>query len=168
MAFCMHATWVRHTLVAAAVTLVSGCASSPNTTVYKAGQTNQMITAQLGEVVAVHDVVIQASSSQSGSAGTGASIGSALGGSILGDPVTAVAGAAGRAVGSSLGAGADNQRGEEITVTLRDGRTVLIVQEKGAIPFAVGDRVKIMTGSGMMAESRVVRDEDAIPGRVAR
>jgi outer membrane lipoprotein SlyB len=75
--------------------------------------------------------------------------------------------AAGRVVGSVVGAGADNQRGEEITVLLKDGRTIVVVQERGSVPFAIGDRVKVMSGSSGAiyggGKAQIVRDDAPPP-----
>lgn len=145
----------------------AGCASSPRTPVYDSNQVGQVITAQSGEVIGVQDVVIKAPSSRAGSTGVGAQIGSAAAvAAITGNPLNAAM-AAGRVVGSVVGAGADNQRGEEITVLLKDGRTIVVVQERGSVPFAIGDRVKVMSGSSGAiyggGKAQIVRDDAPPP-----
>ena len=160
----LHKAWV----VAGCVSVIGGTvgcstASSSRRPVYSASQVGQMISEQQGEVIGVQDVVIQAPTSRSGSAGAGSQIGSAVvGAAITGSPIQAAA-AAGRVLGGIAGAGADNRNGEEITVLLKDGRTVVVVQERGATPFSIGDRVKILSGAGNSVygggNTRVVRDE---------
>jgi outer membrane lipoprotein SlyB len=140
----------------------SGCVSVPKGKVYDASQAGQIISEQKGEVVAVQDVVIKARSRHAGSPGAGATIGSAAAvGAILGNPLS-IATAAGSVVGGIAGATMDNQQGEELTILLKDGRTVVIVQERGEVPFAPGDHVRILSGSGSAYEpgaSKVMRDD---------
>ena len=145
-------------LAAGASLLLVGCGTSRRTPVYDRSQVGQIISEQSGEILAVQEVVIKAPTSRAGSAGAGSRIGSAAAGAaISGNPV-AIAVAASQIIGGAAGAIADNQRGEELTILLKDGRTVVIVQERGRVPFGVGDRVRIMSGG---THDRVVRDETA-------
>jgi outer membrane lipoprotein SlyB len=142
---------------------LNGCVSSSKTPVYDSSQVGQMISEQAGEVINVQDVVIKARSSQAGSPGMGSRMGSAaVVSAVLGNPVHAVIAGA-EAIGGVAGATMDNQRGEELTILLKDGRTVVVVQERGDVPFAIGDRVKILSGSGGSIyggpTSQVVRDD---------
>jgi outer membrane lipoprotein SlyB len=142
--------------------VLAGC-SSPSTPVYESSQTGQMISEQRGEIVAVQDVVIKAPTAAAGSAGAGSRIGAGVAGAaITGNPISAVM-AAGSVLGGIAGAGADNKKGEELTILLKDGRTVVIVQERGTVPFAIGEKVRIMSGSSGSIyggpTSKVVRDD---------
>jgi outer membrane lipoprotein SlyB len=143
--------------------VASGCVSSSRKPVYDSSQIGQIIREDQGEIIGVREVVIKAPSSRAGSPGVGSRMGgAAAAAAITGNPV-AVAVAAGQMIGSAAGAVADNQRGEELTIVMRDGRTVMIVQELGEVPFVLGDRVKILSGSGTSiyggAATHVVRDD---------
>src|ERR1051326_2798465 len=111
--------------------LLTGCVSTSKQPVYDSSQVGQMISEQKGEVIGVQDVVIKARTSQAGSPGIGSRIGwAAVTSAILGSPIHAAV-AAGQALGGIAGAGMDNQQGEELTILLKDGRTVVVVQERG-------------------------------------
>lgn len=143
----------------------TGCATSSKQPVYQSSQVGHVITAQAGEIIGVQDVVIKAPSSSRGAAGAGSRIGgAAVVGAVLGNPIYAVQ-AAGEVIGGVVGAGADNARGEELTILLKDGRSIVVVQPRGTIPFSIGDKVKVMTGgSGSIygdPSTRVVVDENA-------
>lgn len=162
----MSSKLVLISLAAAAGVAFTGCASSSSTPVYQSNQVGQIITDQRGEIIGVRDVVIEAPKSARGSAGAGSRIGgAAVVGAVLGSPIYA-AQVAGDVIGGVVGAGADNQRGEELSILLKDGRTVTVVQERGSVPFAIGDRVKVMTGSSSSVyggpSTRVVRDDAVI------
>jgi outer membrane lipoprotein SlyB len=146
-------------LAAGALGFLGGCTTPVSKTpVYDSSQVGQMISEQQGEIIGVQDVMIKAPSSQAGSAGVGSRMGSAAATSaILGSPIHAAV-AAGQIIGGMAGASADNKNGEELTILLKDGRTVMVVQERGDVPFAIGDRVKIMSG----ANTRVVRDDSYV------
>jgi outer membrane lipoprotein SlyB len=150
-------------LAASAASLFAGCATASKTPVYDSTQVGQMISEERGEVIAVQDVVIKARSSQAGSPGVGSRMGAAAATSaILGSPIHAAI-AAGEMIGGIAGASADNKNGEELTILLKDGRTVMVVQERGETPFSIGERVKIVSGSSSSiyggANTRVVHDE---------
>ena len=150
-------------LVAVAGVGLAGCGSASKTPVYDSSQVGQMISEQKGEIIGVQDVMIKARSSQAGSAGVGSRMGSAaVVSAVLGNPVHAVI-AAGEMIGGAAGATMDNQKGEELTILMKDGHTVVVVQERGEVPFAIGDRVRILSGSSGSIyggpSTQVVRDD---------
>jgi len=162
----MHTRQLITPAVIFATVLAAGCNSrSSSMPVYDRGQVGQVVSEQSGEVVAVRDVLIQGQRSQAGSTGAGARIGSAaVTGAILGAPERAVAAVVGSIAGSAAGARMDDRLGEEVTVMLEGGRTVVIVQERatGVAPLAPGERVRLQTGSSSGlggGNSRVVRDD---------
>jgi outer membrane lipoprotein SlyB len=144
----------KHCLAAGLVlslTGTAGCQSqASNLPVYSASEANQLRTAQTGTVESVRAVLIQ------GDSGTKTSIGQSVGGSLGrtvamgGNPVTAVAGAAGSVVGQIAGGAVEknvaSREGQEITVALDDGTTVMIVQKNNPA-FVGGERIKLV-GSG--------------------
>jgi outer membrane lipoprotein SlyB len=146
-----------------AVGVLAGCATGSKTPVYESNQVGQVISEDRGEIIGVQDVLIKAPTTQAGSAGVGSRMGSAVATSaILGSPISAVI-AAGQMIGGAAGAAADNKNGEELTILTKDGRTVVVVQERGDVPFAIGERVKIMSGSSTSiyggGNTHVVHDE---------
>lgn len=119
----------------------------------------------------MRDVVIKAPSQSAGSTGRGARIGSAAGrsaisGGAAGAVVGVVGAVVGEAAGTAVGATANNKMGEEITVLIEGGQTVTIVQERGTVPLAAGEKVRLITGAassvygGSSTKTKVVRDED--------
>lgn len=151
---------------AAACALLAGCGGGAGSMpVYDRGQVGQVVSEQRGEVVGVRDLLIKGQTSQTGSTGTGARLGSAaVTGAIFGVPERAVAAVVGSIAGSAAGAKLDDRMGEEITVMLEGGKTVVIVQERasGVAPLAPGERVRLQTGSSSgygSGNSRVVRDD---------
>ncbi|RLC20247.1 MAG: hypothetical protein DRH56_10490, partial [Deltaproteobacteria bacterium] len=80
----------------------------------------------------------------------GAAAGGALGSTIghgSGRTVATVLGAiAGGVAGAAVEEGVTQKDGLEITVKLDNGDAVVVVQEAD-VPFAVGDRVRVLTGS---------------------
>jgi outer membrane lipoprotein SlyB len=149
--------------------VLSGCTSSSSRTpVYDRSQVGHVITEQRGEIIGVQDVVIKARSSSAGSAGVGSRVGSAaVAAAVLGSPIGAAV-AAGQAIGGIAGASMDNERGEELTILMKDGRSIVVVQPRGTVPFSIGDRVRVMTGSSSSIygdpSTRVVPDENPVIG----
>jgi outer membrane lipoprotein SlyB len=144
----------KHCIVPGLLVLLAataGCQSHPsNLPVYSASEANQLRTSQMGTVDSVRAVIIQ------GDEGVKTSIGQSVGGSLGrsvamgGNPVTAVAGAAGSVVGQIAGGAVQKNvastEGQEITVALDDGTTVVIVQKNNPA-YVGGERVKLV-GSG--------------------
>jgi outer membrane lipoprotein SlyB len=129
---------------------LAGCQARSNLPVYRASEANTVRTAQTGTVDSVRAVLIQ------GDGGVRTSIGQNVGGSLGravatgGNPVTAVAGAAGSALGQIAGAAVEKNvaatEGQEVTVVLDSGSVVTIIQKNNP-PFVGGERVQIV-GSG--------------------
>jgi len=151
------------TAFAGAAALSAGCSSpSSSLPVYDSAQTGQVISSQKGEIIAVRDVVIKAPSRHSGSVGPGSQIGAATAAAaVMGSPIAA-ASAVGSVIGGMAGARADDRMGEEITIAIEGGKSVIVVQERGEPPFAVGERVAILQGANTAVSgggtSHVVRD----------
>jgi outer membrane lipoprotein SlyB len=130
-----------------------GCASSMSGNAYSRDQARQLQTVKQGTVVGVRSVQIEGTKSGLGTiAGgvLGGALGSAIGegsGQIIG---IAAGGVGGAVAGSAVEEGVTRQNGLEISVKLDSGETVAIVQAAD-VPFAVGDRVKVIQG----AEARV-------------
>jgi outer membrane lipoprotein SlyB len=137
-------------VVAGLVLLAAGCQSHSNLPVYSASEANTVRTSQTGTVDSVRAVLIQ------GDGGVRTSVGQNVGGSLGravatgGNPVTAVAGAAGSALGQIAGAAVEKNVagtvGQEITVMMDDGSVVTVIQKNNPA-FVGGERVQLV-GSG--------------------
>ncbi|MFW6243806.1 MAG: hypothetical protein ACOC15_01560 [Desulfovibrionales bacterium] len=126
-----------------------GCAASKSGKVYTRDQAREKQSVQYGTVLQVEEVLIEGSRSGLGVLG-GAIVGGVLGstiGSGTGKTLAILGGAvAGGAVGGVGEKAATQKDGLEITVELDNGELVSIVQEADR-PFAVGDRVRVLTAS---------------------
>lgn len=131
----------------AVVALLSGCASSKSGEVYTRDEARQGMTVQLGVVEFVKEVQVEGSKSGMGAAAggiIGGVAGSTIGGG-KGSTLAALGGAIGGAVIGHVAEGKVTEfDGLEITVKLDNGDVVAIVQEND-VPFAVGDRVRVLT-----------------------
>jgi outer membrane lipoprotein SlyB len=152
------------TILLLAAASVAGCMSSSSSTlpVYDSSQVGQVISEQRGTIVDVRDVLIKAPTASAGSSGTGSRIGAAtVAGLATGSPIAA-AGAIGSVIGGVAGARADDRQGEEITMVMEDGRTLVVVQERGDTPLAIGEHIRVQTGTGSSvyggATAHVVRE----------
>ena len=156
--------------LAGLVAALAGCSStSSRTPVYTQAEIGQAISQQSGEILSVRDVIIAPNSTVArGAQGAGSRIGgAAVVGAITGSPL-AIASAVGSVVGEAGGSKLDNARGEEITVQLRDGQVVTVVQERSDPPMAPGERVIVVTtgSSANLQRVRVTRTDplgDPVP-----
>ncbi|MBI3144011.1 MAG: glycine zipper 2TM domain-containing protein [Pseudogulbenkiania sp.] len=131
--------------------LLAGCATSDSAAVYSKGQMRQAQSVEFGTVVSVQNVLMEGQNNEIltlGGAALGGLAGSNIGhgrGAAAGTIVGALAGGFGaQAAQRNLG----TKNALEITVKLdRSGRMISIVQEAD-IPFAAGQRVRVITGAG--------------------
>ena len=136
-------------LVAAIVSL-AGCASGTGGKDYSRAQTRTVQEVQMGIVESVREVNIEGTKTPIG-AGAGAVVGG-VAGSTVGSGKGSVVGAAVGAVLGGLGGAAAEEavtrnKGVEITVKLDSGRLIAITQTADET-FQVGDRVRVLSGSG--------------------
>jgi outer membrane lipoprotein SlyB len=131
--------------------MVSGCASSNSGSAYSRDQARTEQTVRMGVVEHVREVQIEGTKTGAGGAAggvVGGVAGSNVGkgkGSVIGTVVGVVAGAV---VGGKTEEAVTKKQGLEITVKLDSGSMVAIVQEADE-QFAVGDRVRILSGHGI-------------------
>lgn len=144
----VNARFHRYLPALAALLVAGGCTFPSSTTVVPANQANQMQTADVGTVAKVRDVNIEGRRSHLGQYG-GAVIGGAAaipgGGANSTGSRLAVAGAsvAGAIVGEGVEEYVTRKRAQEITVQMKNGDMVVIVQE--APPdYQVGDQVHVI------------------------
>ena len=128
--------------------LLTGCASSKSGEVYSRDQARRAQTVQLGTVEFVKAVRVEGSKSGMGAA-AGGIIGGVAGSTVGGGKGSTLA-ALGGAIGGALVGNVTEEKitdfdGLEITVKLDNGNVIAVVQEDDVL-FAVGDRVRVLTG----------------------
>lgn len=128
--------------------LLAGCASSKSGEVYSRDQARQAQTVRLGTVEFVKAVKVEGSKTGLGTAAGGV-IGGVAGSTIGGGKGSTLA-ALGGAIGGAIAGNVAEEKitkfnGLEITVKLDNGEVLAVVQEDD-VPFAVGDRVRVLSG----------------------
>ena len=146
----------------AAMMLLSSCASQTGSS-YTSGQTRQASEVYMGTITHLEPAYIDNNPTGVGTLG-GAVVGGVVG-SAVGSPKWSYAGRAlmtlgGAVIGALAGTGAEKALNSkdalEITVNLDNGQTLSVVQELGdeERSFVVGDRVRVLRGSGDSARVR--------------
>ena len=130
--------------------LLSGCASSKSGEVYTRDQAQRVQTVRLGVVEFVKEVRVEGSKSGIGAA-AGGIIGGVAGSTVGGGKGSTLA-ALGGAIGGALVGNVAEEKitdfaGLEITVKLDNGEVLAVVQ-KNDVMFAIGERVRVLTGRG--------------------
>lgn len=144
----MRANLLTSGLLGGVVLLGAGCTMPSKTTVVPASQANQMQMADVGTVVKVKELAIEGRRTHLGQAGggiIGAAAASPAGGVRSTGSALGVAGATivGAVVGEAVEEMATRKKAQEITVEMKNGDLVVIVQE--APPYyAVGDKVNVI------------------------
>ncbi|MCG8567735.1 MAG: glycine zipper 2TM domain-containing protein [Desulfobacterales bacterium] len=128
--------------------MLTSCISSRSGQVYSRDQARVAQTVVNGTVESVRTVTIEGTQTPVGTVAGGV-LGGVLGSTIgdgSGQAVATVAGAlAGAVAGSAAEEKFTQKQGLEIVVQKDNGGSVLVVQEAD-IPFAPGDRVRVITG----------------------
>ena len=132
-----------------AVPLVTGCASSRSGKVYSRDEARTALSVYYGTVLRTAEVTIEGTQSGVGAV-SGGVLGGVVGNAIGGGSGRVIATAAGAVGGMLAGAATEkavtNKKALEIEVELDDGRLMVVVQEDDA-QYAVGDRVRLISGS---------------------
>ena len=136
--------------LAASVIALVGCASGTGGKDYSRTQTRATQEVQMGIVESVREVNIEGTKTPIG-AGAGAVVGGVAGSTVGGGRGSIVGATVGAVLGGLGGAAAEEavtrQKGVEITVKLDSGRLIAITQAADE-EFRVGDRVRVLSGSG--------------------
>lgn len=131
--------------------VLGGCASSMSGAAYTRGQARQVEDVKMATVESVREVMIEGTKTPIG-AGAGAIIGGVAGGNSSNRVASVVGSTVGSVVGGLVGAAAEEgitrQSGYEITVKFDDGKLIAVAQGADE-KFAVGDRVRVLTGGGV-------------------
>jgi outer membrane lipoprotein SlyB len=144
------------TVLLLAIAALAGCASGLSGSTYTRDQAREVVDVRMATVESVREVLIEGTKSPIGTA-AGAIVGG-IGGSNVGggkgSTVGAVLGSvAGGVAGAAIEEGATRQKATEITVKFDDGRMIAVTQA-GDEAFQPGDRVRVLTGSGVTRISR--------------
>ena len=138
-------------LVVVGSLVLSGCASSLSGSAYERRQGRTVQDVQLGTVEHVREVLIEGTKTGIGST-AGAVVGGVAGSDVGGGKGAIVGSVLGAVVGGVAGAaveeGTTRQKGVEITVKLDGGRMLAITQAADE-EFKAGERVRILSGSGV-------------------
>lgn len=134
--------------------LLAGCSSG--STVVDRNQVGMMQRIELGTVQSVQFVTIEGETTPVGMYG-GAAVGAAsmtgVGGAGAGTNLArAGGGIVGAVAGRAIEKAVTRKAGEMITVKLDSGQTVVVTQEQGQLPFATGERVRVLAGGKSKVE----------------
>ncbi len=139
-------------LLGGVIFLGAGCTLPSSTLVVPTSQANQMQVAEAGTIVKVTELAIEGRRTHLGQAGggiIGAAAASPPGGVRSTGSALGVAGAtiAGAVIGEAVEEMATRKKAQEITVQLKNGDVVVVVQP--APPYyAVGDKVNVIHSPG--------------------
>ena len=124
---------------------LQGCASGLYETVPR-NTAGKLQSVTSGTIVATKNVVIEGQSTRLGQA-SGAIAGSAIGQTVGSGSGRTLATAGGAVVGGIIGDMVEKEltkkQAQELTVSLDDGGTVVVVQERQNLGFVEGDRVSV-------------------------
>lgn len=136
--------------------VLAGCAGSQSGSAYSRSQTRGEMNVRMGVVESVRQVSIEGTQSGVG-VGAGAVVGGIAGSNVgqgKGSTVGSVLGAVlGGVAGQAIEEKATRKEGVEITVKLDSGQIIAVTQEADE-QFRVGDRVRVLSGSGVTRVSR--------------
>jgi outer membrane lipoprotein SlyB len=137
-------------LALAALGFGGGCTFPNSGTVYDRNRVGRTMNIEIGDVVAVNDVTISGQQSVIGVSGGGlVGYSAASGGSGVGGAVAAAGGAVvGAIAGGAVEEKVTRKTAQEITIKLKNGDTIVIVQQPTDFRFAVGDHVQVLSGAG--------------------
>lgn len=136
-----------------AVAVTAGCTFPSKGTVYDRYRVGRTMHLDTGDVVAVRDVTISGQQGPIGISGGGL-VGHAAGRQAagIGASGAGLAGAGGAVVGAIAGSAVEEvvtrRTAQEVTIKLKSGDTIAIVQEPKEGPFVVGEHVQVLQGAG--------------------
>lgn len=138
--------------------IVQACASSLEGDVYSRNEALSSMSFQWATIEAIKPVVIEGDRSNKGAL-AGGLIGGAAGHATTGSSTQPLATAVGAVAGAIVGQAAEEKltraQGAEITLKMDNGQNIIIVQEvKSVDEFAVGERVRVIAGSGKLRVSK--------------
>lgn len=135
-------------LIAAMLATLAACATPQTTTNYGRAETRMLQQVQLGELLEVREVQLDAQAT-----GQGAAAGAVLGGISGVQRGNATQAAIGGVLGSFLGQGIEDatgrRKGVELLVKLDDGNLVAVTQEADGLKYEAGQRVRVLMLNGM-------------------
>jgi outer membrane lipoprotein SlyB len=144
----------RTVFAAVILVLLQACASSLEGDVYSRDEALRSMNFQWATIEAVKPVVIEGDRTNKGAL-AGGLIGGAAGHTVTNSStqplVTAVGAVAGAIAGQMAEEKMTRAQGAEISLKMDNGEHIIIVQEVESVnEFGVGDRVKVVSGSGKL------------------
>lgn len=130
--------------------VVVGCRLPASGTVYDRRQAGNVQQVEMGVIEDVKTGVLSGRSTTIGTYGgaaAGAAAASDVGSGAGRDLARVGAGIAGAVAGEAVEEAVTRKPAEELTIRLDGGKTVVLVQEQSSPPWAVGDRVRVLTGT---------------------
>jgi len=138
-------------LASVAILGLAGCAGSQSGSAYSRSQTRGEMNVRMGVVESVRQVTIEGTQSGTGTVAGGV-IGGIAGSNVgqgKGSTVGSVIGAVlGGVAGQAIEEKTTKKDGLEITVRLEGGKIIAVTQEADE-QFRAGDRVRVLSGSGV-------------------
>lgn len=131
--------------------LLAGCTFPSSRPVVRGSQAGVVQNVETGIITSVREVTIEGTKGNIGMYGGGL-IGGAAGSGVGSGVGRSIASAGGAVVGAVTGQAVEEavtrKRGQEISVRMQDGRTIVITQEVQNGLFQEGDRVQILDSGG--------------------
>lgn len=152
----MRGRWMM--LAAVACLALAGCATQQRSaSVYRAGEAQREQTVRMATVESVREVTLDRGQTGVGT-GAGAVVGGVAGSGIGKGRGSVIGAVAGAVAGGVLGQAVENSTSKvpalEITVRLDNNEMRAIVQEVDGQTFKPGDRVRLLTQSGVTRVTR--------------
>lgn len=143
--------------VTAAALVLSGCVASTGGGTFARGETRRVMTVEYGTIESVRSVRIEGTRSGVGAvsgAVVGGIAGSTIGGGRGATIGTVLGATAGLAAGSAIESRVTSAPGVEVTVRLKNGQTIAVVQEDQGENFRPREYVRVVRDG---ATARVTR-----------
>ena len=147
-------------VIALAGASLAGCANTSTLSgdVYTAGQAKEVQQVTYGSIVSIQPVRIQAGNDSNvigsiGGAVLGGFLGNTVGGGTGRSLATAAGAVAGGLAGNSIEDAVNRTDGVQLVVRKDDGKTIAVVQKNGSKPFAVGQRVMLLSSGSSVSVS---------------
>jgi len=140
-----------------AMLLLTGCYSSLSGDRYSRAEARQVQQVEYATLESIRLVVIEGTKTPVGAV-VGAVVGGLAGSAVGRNQGSRIASVVGATVGGIMGANIEEQatktQGEELTLRLKDGRVISVVQAVSSQQrFKVGDRVRILRSQGKVRVS---------------
>jgi outer membrane lipoprotein SlyB len=135
-------------LIAVMLATLAACTTPQTSTNYARAETRMLQQVQLGELLEVREVTLEATPTGQGSA-AGAVLGGVSGAQRGNATQAAIGGVLGSLLGQGIEDSAGRRKGVELLVKLNDGNLVAVTQEADGLKYEPGQRVRVLLLNGM-------------------